>query len=579
MHPLPTRLAGLTIPAFTPRRTGDLGIGDTLALRGWIDWAAEHEVGFIQLLPINENGAEESPYSGISSVALDPIYLACEEIPGIAERDLQVARERLAGAVDSPLVNYPSVRGAKSALLELAWERFQTNAGTAADDFARFRAQEAVWLEDYSLFRWLMEVHGPELTWDEWPVDCRTPRGARDFLAARRRENADTADRRLGFFAFVQWNCFRQWLALRRHATARGVKLMGDVPIGVSLHSCDVFFDRAEFQLDWFGGSPPEGMGQDEPFFQQWGQNWGIPLYRWDHMQENGFAWWQQRVARLTRFFDIFRLDHILGFYRIYAFPWRPERNQDFIGLSHEQAAEITGGPLPKWMLRPDDSVANKSANRDDGDVRLRAIAQAAGGAEIVAEDLGWVPEYVRPHLADLDIATFRIPHWDCNEHGHPTPGNAFPENSFATYSTHDHDPVNGIWRGCLRVIREHQEHPTERTAWAVDGAHGTLRILSEFAGIPIPRNAPWPPYTEGIRLRLTKALLESNSRFASLMITELFSLDDRFNHPGTSGGENWRYRLPWTLEEIRDDPRLEAIGRKFAAVISVTGRAISAGA
>lgn len=564
------------LPAFTPRRTGDLGIGDTLALREWIDWAAEYQVGFIQLLPINENGSEESPYSGISSVALDPIYLACEvaEIPGLKEEDIAKARQELKSATASPLVNYPAVRSVKRNLLELAWSRFEDAGKALEKEFREFQKMESGWLDDYCLFRYLMEIHGESVTWDRWPESCKTPEKARKFLAAQRRENAEAVSYRLGYFAFVQWLCFRQWLAVRDHAEARGVKLMGDVPIGISWHSCDVFFEQNEFHLDWCGGSPPEGGGQDDLFFQQWGQNWGIPLYRWDHMQANGFQWWKKRIARLTRIFDIFRLDHILGFYRIYAFPWRPERSHEFIGLNHDAAASINGGRLPRWFLRPDDTVENKAANRDDGDARLRAILEAAGKAEIIAEDLGWVPEYVRPHLADLGIAGFRIPHWDCNDHGHPTPGNAFPENTFATFSTHDHDPVNAIWRGCLRVIREHHEHPTEQTGWSVGGAHSTLRILSEFAGIPIPHHSPWPPYTEGIRLRLIKSLFASHSRYAVLMVTELFSLDERFNHPGTSGGENWRYRLPWTLEEIRSNPHLSATCQTLATLISVTRRA-----
>jgi 4-alpha-glucanotransferase len=573
VQPPGKRLAGILLPAFTPRREGDLGIGDTLALREWIDWAADHQVGFIQLLPINENGADESPYSAISSVALDPIYLACEEIPGLKDTDLEKARDQLNDALDSPLVNYPLVRAVKRNLLEIAWRRFDKAGPELKEDFDRFRKLEEEWLDDYCLFRFLMEIHGEALTWDHWPEPCRTPEKARGFLAKLRKKDAVMVDSRLGFFAFIQWLCFRQWLALRAHADERGVKLMGDVPIGIAWHSSDVYFARDEFLLDWCGGSPPEGAGQSDPFFQQWGQNWGIPLYRWDYMQENGFAWWQKRITRLTRIFQIFRLDHILGFYRIYAFPWRPERNGEFIGLSHEQAAALTGGHLPHWVLRPDDSVENKAANRADGDIRLRAILQAAKGAEVIAEDLGWVPEYVRPHLADLGIAGFRIPHWDC-DHGHPTPGNAFPENTFATYSTHDHDPVNGIWRGCLRAIQQHQEHPTEQSAWSVGGAYSTLRILSEFAGIPIPHHSPWPPYTEGIRLRLLKALFASNSHYAVLMITELFGIDHRFNHPGTSGGENWRFRLPWTLEEILEDPQLKSTCDKLASIISITHRA-----
>jgi 4-alpha-glucanotransferase len=349
-------------------------------------------------------------------------------VPGLREADVANARDQLGAAAYLPLVDYTVVRGVKRTLLELAWSRFDQADIALLDELETFRSQEADWLNDYCLFRFLMEIHGEKLTWDHWPASCRTPEKARDYVAQERLKDAARVDYRLGYFAFVQWLCFRQWLALRAHAEVSGVKLMGDVPIGVSWHSSDVFFERQEFHLDWCGGSPPEGSG--DPFVQQWGQNWGGPLYRWDHMQTNDFAWWRKRIERLTRIFQIFRLDHILGFYRIYAFPWRPERNLEFIDLNHEQAAAITGGLLPRWFLRSDDTEEHRAANCSDGDVRLRAILEAAGGAEVIAEDLGCVPDYVRPHLSDLGIACFRIPHWDSNEHGLPTPGHEFPENT-----------------------------------------------------------------------------------------------------------------------------------------------------
>lgn len=572
MHTLGKRQAGILIPAFSPRRKGDLGIGDTLALREWIDWASEVGLSFIQLLPINENSPEESPYSAISSTALDPIYLSFDEseIPWLSNGDLDNARSRLDNA-QSSAVNYPLVRQIKRTLLELAWSKFEEADPKLHTENNRFKQTEESWLPDYCLFRFLMEHHGENLTWDQWPVSCRTPEKAREYVAQLRSRDVEGLDYRLEFFAFVQWLCFRQWRALRAHADTRGVKLMGDVPIGIHWHSCDVFFNRDEFYLDWCGGSPPEGMSQSDPFFQQWGQNWGIPLYRWDHMKANGFTWWKTRISRLTEIFQMFRLDHILGFYRIYAFPWRPERNHEFLGLSNEQAAAKTAGRLPRWFLRPDDNEANKNTNREDGDIRLQAVISAARGAEIIAEDLGWVPDYVRPHLTELGIAGYRIPHWDCNEYGHPTLGKYFPENSFATFSTHDHDPVCGIWRACLDTIRRNQEHPTQDSGWQTHGAQHTLRVLSEFSGIPVID--PFPPFTESVHLRLLKALFDSNSRYASLMVTSLFGIDTRINSPGISGPENWSFRLPWTLGEIRNNPRLSEVCRKLAAIISITRR------
>lgn len=569
-HP---RLAGLLIPAFSTRRDGDFGIGDTRALREFIDWAADCGLGFLQLLPVNENGIDESPYSAISSAAFDPIYLTLDEseLPWLNAGDFLTARLRLGHAADAQAVNYPVVRKIKRDLLELAWSRFDDADAALKDAFGSFQAAEAGWLNDYCQFKVLMEFFGEHLTWDEWPQNCRTPAKARTFIASMRNREPAHVDSRLGYFAFVQWLCYRQWSDLRDHATSRNIKLMGDIPIGISWHSCDVFFHQEEFHLDWFGGTPAEG-GSD-PFLREWGQNWGIPLYRWDHMEANGFLWWKDRVRRVTRFFHMFRLDHILGFYRIFAFPWHPRHNHEFIGISHEEAARRTGGRLPRWFLRPDDTVENKAANRADGDIRLRAIVEAAGDTGIIAEDLGWVPEYVRPHLADLGIAGYRIPHWDCNDQGHPTPGNCFPENSFATYSTHDHDPVSGIWRGCLNAIRRHQESPDEHSGWPAHHAHNALRILSEFAGIPIPSHAPWPPFTEGVRLRLIKALFDSNSRYATLMVTSLFGLNDRINEPGTNNPKNWSFRLPWTVETLRNDPALVEVARRLAAVIQISKR------
>ena len=575
MHAHGKRQAGILIPAFSARRTGDLGVGDTLALRDWIDWAAENGVAFLQLLPINENGIDESPYSAVSSAALDPIYLTLErsELPWLDERDFERARTRIGETAMEPKVNYPRVRRVKGDLLELAWSKFESAGTKLKKEFAKFRTQEADWLDDYCLFRHLMEIHGEELRWDQWPRTCTTPETARAFLERQRAKSPEATDYRLGFFAFRQWLCYRQWRALRKHADAVGVKLMGDIPIGVAWHSCDVFFQRENFQLDWCGGTPAEG-GSGDPFVSQWGQNWGIPLYRWDHMEADGYTWWRQRIKRVTGIFRMFRLDHILGFYRIYAFPWHPSRNHEFLGLSHQQAAEITGGHLPHWQSRPDDTPENKAANRADGDTRLRGVLKGVKNVDIIAEDLGWVPEYVRPHLAELDIAGFRIPHWDCNEHGHPTPGAAFPENSFACYSTHDHDPVSGIWNGCLGTIRRHFQNPDEVPAWQAHGAHHGLRILSEFAGVPQPDAGPWPEFTEGIRLRLIKALFSSNSRYAALMVTELFGLYDRINEPGTTGSQNWGFRVPWTVEQIRSIPKLSETSRKLSALIHITGRA-----
>ncbi len=567
------RTAGVLIPAFSPRRDGDLGIGDTLALREWIDWAAAHRVGFLQLLPINETGADESPYNAISSVALDPLYLAFapQEVPGIADVDVQVARAELSGVLDRRLVDYPAVRRVKRRLLRLAWERFHDGDFAAEKlEFDGFRAAEADWLEEYTVFRYLMDRAGGRETWDLWPAAFDSPERAREFIANERRHPGATVDRELAFHAFTQWLCFRQWRAVHRYADSRGVKLMGDIPIGISWYSHDVFFRRDIFDLDWCGGAPPERMFKHDRFIQQWGQNWGIPLYRWDTMEHDGFPWWRQRIRKLTEVFHIFRIDHILGFYRIYAFPWRPRRNHEFLDLDEDAARAKAGGRLPQWAWRPDDTPQNKAANLADGDRRLRVIVEAAAGGEVVGEDLGCVPEYVRPHLATLGIASFRIPHWDTHDGDHVFPGSRMPECSFATYATHDHDPLAALWEGCrAAAVDQASDHH------ARDGAHRTLRLLAEFGGLPVAAtHAAWPMYSDAIKWALLDGLLACRSRYAALMVTDLFGMQDRFNMPGTTGGENWRLRVPWTVSRLQADPQLAGQAQRLAEKIAAHHRA-----
>ena len=555
------KTTGILIPAFSTRREGDLGIGDVEGMRHWVDWAARHGIGFLQLLPINENGTDESPYSGISSIALDPIYLTFGEghIPFLIEGDVAARRRELGEEkLNADLVDYRPVRFVKGELLESSYSRFCKRAGeTLTSEFAAFKEQHHEWLPDYCIFKLLIQIHGAHLTWDEWPEECRTPDGALAFIADLREKSPETIAAQLDYFAYIQWLCFRQWLDLRAHADSVGVKLMGDIPIGVAFHSADVFFHRNSFKTDWFGGTAPEGFNADNPFIHEWGQNWGVPLYDWDAMGNNGFTWWRSRLNHLTEIFGMFRIDHILGFYRIYGFPWHPRHNHKFLGLNHQEAAEITGGPLPRWFDHPDQTHDQKLCNRAAGDYRLRAIIDAAGDAEVIAEDLGWVPEYVRPHLEELGIAGYRIPHWDSYEDGSPVMGDVFPENSFTSYSTHDHDSLIATWENCRQNMEEHRLRPTEHTHWPAEGCANSLRLLAGFAGIPMPEDNQWPEYSTSIHWSLIKSLLEANSRYAVLMVTDLFALRDRINTPGTSGNTNWRLRLDITPETMEKEGKL----------------------
>lgn len=557
------RRAGVLIPVFALRTADDLGIGDTGGVRQLIDWAADCGLGLIQLLPINATGGDSSPYNAISSVALDELTL---ELTPAAVPELDALFHRtITGLLRADLlrhgpVNYAKVRRLKTTLLRRAFSQVQTQPERLAA-FENFRAQQAGWLEDFCLFKVLMEEHGHE-DWTAWRAELSTADQARAWSAAQGAAHAE----RLRFHAYVQWLCFSQWRAVRAYADERGIKLMGDIPFGISWCSADVFFHREQFDLEWCGGAPPETYFKDDLFVQRWGQNWGIPLYRWQVMQQDGFAWWQRRVRMTTEIFHIFRIDHVLGFYRIYAFPWRPTRNAEFLHLSESEAAARTGGRLPHYIEHADDSPEHEAANLAQGDTYLRMIlAAVAGRAEVVAEDLGTVPDYVRPHLLSLDIPGFKICHWEQRADGHVVMGDAYDPCAFATYATHDHEPMRTLWEHRRRDLNSDDE-----------GARATaqreLRALTAFAGLHFSEE-DCPEYDPSIRRALLEALLASRARFAAFMLTDLFGLEERFNVPGIAADSNWSARLPMTLAEMRRAPQWKNEATWLRAAVQHTGR------
>src|SRR5262249_28222171 len=145
-------------------------------------------------------------------------------------------------------------------------------------------------------------------------------------------------------FAYVQWLAYRQWGDVKSYADEKNIRLMGDIPFGVSRYSADVWGQRELFDLSWSGGGPPETFFQGDPFVTRWGQNWGIPLYNWEEHERENYKWWRRRVHGLTKLFHYFRIDHVLGFFRIYSFPWIPERNWEFTDLTEAEAKEKTKG-------------------------------------------------------------------------------------------------------------------------------------------------------------------------------------------------------------------------------------------
>jgi 4-alpha-glucanotransferase len=553
------KLAGILCPVFSIRTETDLGIGDAEGVRQMIDWCHKHGLTILQVLPINETNDDNSPYNTISSLALEPATIAItpKDLPDLSPAQFQAhATAALLDELRRGPVNYRKVKPLKRALLWEAFQSFLTKHWVKnmvrARRFRGFLKANADWLPDYVLFRALMDAHGGSPNWERWPAEHQTPAAARKWLATLSANQRNEWELRKRFFAYIQWIGFDQWTKLKAYGSRHKVALMGDIPFGVSRCSADVWANRELFDLRWSGGAPPEPSFKPDLFTEKWGQNWGVPLYRWNAHRKTDFAWWRQRIAQIGGIFHLFRIDHVLGFYRIYAFPWTPQRNGEFLNLSEAEAAKKTGGLLPRFFPGSDATERQQKRNLTQGDELLRMVKAAVGNTVIVAEDLGLVPPYVRPHLLKLGIPGFKIPHWERNPDYAYVDGTKYPRLSVCTPTTHDHDPLAAMWR---RMWRDHEDAIAKQDHYRAHVTWLELQRFCQWCGLDdqnIPRE-----FTPALHAAYCRRVLESNAWLAIFQITDVFAQETRFNVPGSVSDTNWSARLDKTVAGLGQDPQL----------------------
>jgi 4-alpha-glucanotransferase len=562
------RLAGTLVPVFALRHENDFGVGDTRAVREAIHFHAENKLGLLQLLPVNETGADNSPYNAISSVALDPIYLHMvpEEIPGLLPEALaELFPEPVKKELQSGPVQYKRVKMLKLEVLSRAYVEFEAvdlqEGSDAAYEFQAFVENNMGWLPGYTLFRTLLNEYGDNALWHQWAPEHQDLEKAETWLATC--ADKDDLVRYRQFTAFVQWVAWRQWASVRALADHKNVRLIGDIPFGVSKFSADVWCERQLFDLDWSGGAPPEPFFTSGEFVRRWGQNWGIPLYNWEVNRAQNFAWWKQRVGATSLIFHSFRIDHVLGFFRIYAFPWEPQRNDEFSPLTLAEAKERAGGREPHFIPRPDEPEENAEKNCADGEAFLTMIQAAAGKSTVIAEDLGMVPKYVPKLLTKMGIPGFVIPHFSVDpELREYIRKGDFREISITTWGTHDHSPLIAWYHDLTRRWRGSDGHE----AWLE--LQRLMRFLDE------DENNPPDTLNEKLHEAMMRTLLEARSCWTIFTISDVFGLDLRFNQPGTANDDNWSVRLDRPLTDYVKDPVIGPKLKFLAAEIEKSGRA-----
>ncbi len=447
----PTSLPG-------PRGSGDLGP----AARRFAEFLASAGAAWWQMLPIGPAGPGHSPYSSPSSFAGNPLLISGESL---VRRGLLAAAEIIPGAD-------------RDRLLRRAAGRFGVGRRPAEREaFERFCARHAEWLEDYASFRALKKANSNR-AWLDWPEGLR-----RREPEALRRAVKDSAGE-IGFQRFLQFEFDRQWRALRRKCRDLGVGLIGDVPIYATLDSADVWAHQDLFFLD--GSGRPTVVGGVPPdVFSTTGQLWGNPLYRWDRMRRDRYAWWMSRLRANLERFDAVRLDHFIGFTRYWE-----------IAAGEKTAV---GG---RWVAGP---------GRDF----FAAARDALGRAPFIAEDLGALTPEVTAVRAEFEL-----------------PGMAVLQFAFGGDDIHQHRPENLSPRTVIYT----GTHDNDTTA----GWFSTLSREEKAAVLAKVK-------TDGreIHWDLIRLAMESRADLAVAPMQDLLGLgaEARMNLPGTAAG-NWGWRL-----------------------------------
>ena len=306
------RGAGTAIPVFSLRSDDDFGIGDFADLRLMADWAAATGQSVIQILPVNDTTmtrtkADSYPYNACSSFALHPAYLRVQDLGEVPE---PMAREMIATCTDLqqlPVVDYETAIKAKERWARTIYDQ-RGDADVRSPQFAEFVGQNHEWLFPYAAYSVLRDQKGTA-DFNQWGDEAKYSPAivARMLIDPEQR-------REMFYYCWLQQKLHEQLLDAARYCRARGVALKGDIPIGVSSVSADAWQYPELFNMDSSAGAPPDDFAVN-------GQNWGFPTYNWDAMARDDYRWWRRRLQKMSEYFDAYRIDHVLGFFRIWEIP------------------------------------------------------------------------------------------------------------------------------------------------------------------------------------------------------------------------------------------------------------------
>jgi 4-alpha-glucanotransferase len=306
--------AGVAVPVFSLRTRNSFGVGEFADIKLLVDWAQATGLKLVQLLPVNNtmanfNWMDSYPYSAISAFALHPLYINLSKVAGATyAAQLNSLKKKQKQLNDLPHVDYEEVMKYKFSVLRELYEVMGEET-FASDDFKDFFKKNKHWLESFAAFCYFRDKYGTP-RFRDWKTNGIYNKTEIEKVCAPK----SACFKDLGFYYFNQYHLHLQLKEASDYAHKKGIVLKGDIPIGISRDSCDAWVAPEMYNMCWQAGAPPDD-------FTAVGQNWGFPTYNWKRMQEDGFAWWKQRFEQMNEYFDAFRIDHILGFFRIWSIP------------------------------------------------------------------------------------------------------------------------------------------------------------------------------------------------------------------------------------------------------------------
>ncbi|QUB67979.1 4-alpha-glucanotransferase [Prevotella melaninogenica] len=313
--PLPAvRVAGTLVPVFSLRSETSFGIGDFGDLKKMVDWISKTHQRALQILPINDTTithtwTDSYPYSCISIFALHPQYVDLTALPALKDKKQQEKFEKLRKELNAlPQIDYERVNDAKNEYLRLLFEQEGAKV-LESSAFKKFFAETERWLVPYAQYSYMRDKFGTA-DFSHWSDHKQWDEADRKALSNPK----DKAYKEVAFFYYVQFVLSTQLKAVHEYAQAHKIILKGDIPIGVNRYGCDVWTEPRYFNLNGQAGAPPDDFSVN-------GQNWGFPTYNWDEMIKDGCQWWVNRFQNMAQYFDAYRIDHVLGFFRIWEIP------------------------------------------------------------------------------------------------------------------------------------------------------------------------------------------------------------------------------------------------------------------